>query len=146
FGIMTSLVLGLMVNSAKNTFEAVDHNVHSLATHLIILDRTLLQFGPETNDTRRGLLAYAERAANSTRHDDPLLADRTSEALLNDVGRSIRAIKPQNPEQLALWRDAQHQFQKIFELRWILVEQSEGTIPGPLLAMLVAWLALIFAS
>ncbi|WP_457151983.1 bestrophin-like domain, partial [Mesorhizobium sp. P5_C1] len=36
--------------------------------------------------------------------------------------------------------------QKVVELRWILIEQSEGTIPAPLIAMLVAWLVLIFAS
>lgn len=32
------------------------------------------------------------------------------------------------------------------ELRWIIVGQSEGTIPAPLVAMVVAWLVLIFAS
>lgn len=146
FVVMTSLVLGLMISSAKSTFERVDRNVRSLATNLIILDRTLVQFGPETNDTRQLLLDYTKRAANSTRHDDPLLADRTSENLLKDVGKSLRAIKPTNPEQLTLWEDARHQFQKVFELRWIIVEQSEGTIPVPLLVMLVAWLALIFAG
>jgi len=146
FVVMTSLVLGLMISSAKNTFEGVDHNVHSLATSLIILDRTLVQFGPETNDTRQRLLDYTKRAANGARHGDPLLAHQASESLLNDVGKSLRAIKPKNPEQLALWEDARHQFQKVFELRWIIVEQSEGTIPVPLLVMLVAWLALIFAS
>jgi hypothetical protein len=31
-------------------------------------------------------------------------------------------------------------------MRWALVEQSDGTIPGPLIVLLAAWLALVFAS
>jgi hypothetical protein len=36
--------------------------------------------------------------------------------------------------------------QKVIEQRWVLVGQSEGVIPAPLIALLVAWLTLIFAS
>lgn len=35
FVVMTSLVFGLMINSAKNTFEAIDSNVHAYATSLL---------------------------------------------------------------------------------------------------------------
>lgn len=37
FVVMTSLVFGLMINSAKNTFESIDANFHGYATSLIIL-------------------------------------------------------------------------------------------------------------
>jgi hypothetical protein len=146
FVVMTSLVLGLLLNSAKNTFEQVDHNMHTYATDLILLDRTLVQYGPEAADTRQHLLAYVTRAANSTRHDDPLIADRTSEALLDDVGKSLRTIAPDNSERIARWKDAEQQFRKIVELRWTIVEQSEGTIPMALIAMIAAQLMLIFLS
>ena len=36
---MTSLVFGLMINSAKNTFESIDANFHGYATSLIIFER-----------------------------------------------------------------------------------------------------------
>ena len=146
FVIMSSLVLGLMVNSAKNTFESVDRNIHSFATNLIVLDRTLAQYGAEASETRKRLLTYAQRAARSARHEDSLIADRVSEQLLNDTGKSLKAIKPQDADQIALWQHAQQQFQKVVELRWIIVEQSDGTIPMPLLVLLAAWLILIFAS
>ena len=35
FGVMTSLVLGLTINSARNTYESVDRNVHAMATNLL---------------------------------------------------------------------------------------------------------------
>ncbi|TGS78781.1 hypothetical protein EN821_36925, partial [Mesorhizobium sp. M2D.F.Ca.ET.178.01.1.1] len=43
-------------------------------------------------------------------------------------------------------QSATQQLQKVIEQRWVLVEQSEGVIPSPLIALLVAWLMLIFAS
>src|SRR5262245_17121264 len=58
FVIMTSLVLGLMVNAAKNTYESVDRNMHTYAAGLIVLDRTLRQYGPDAAPTRQRLLDY----------------------------------------------------------------------------------------
>ncbi|MDE1996112.1 MAG: hypothetical protein KGI75_26675, partial [Rhizobiaceae bacterium] len=55
FVVMTSLVLGLMLNSAKNTFEEIDHNVHVYATSLILLDRTMRELGPAGDDVHRAL-------------------------------------------------------------------------------------------
>jgi hypothetical protein len=146
FVVMTSLALGLLLNSAKTTFEAVDHNMHTLATDLILLDRTLVQYGSGAADTRQHLLTYVQHAANNTSHDDPLIADRTSENLLDAVGKSLRALAPEDAEHIARWKDAQDQFRKIVELRWTIVEQSEGTIPAPLIVLIVAQLMLVFAS
>lgn len=61
FVVTTSLVLGLMINSAKNTFESIDHNVHSFGTELILFDRALRQYGPETTEVREILLSYLNR-------------------------------------------------------------------------------------
>jgi hypothetical protein len=148
FVVMTSLVLGLMINSAKNTFEAIDHNVHAYATALILFDRTAREIGPAANDVHEGLITYVRRAVNvDETTEDPLVrGDRTSEAMLESVGKSLNAIKPADDQQAALWDDARQQFRKIVEQRWVLVEQSEGSIPPLLIVMLVAWLILIFAS
>jgi len=148
FIVMTSLVLGLMINSARNTFEAVDHNVHVIATEMILLDRTLRRYGPEADEMRARLLAYAQQARNGTRpRSDPLImGDPVSEQLLNAVGDSLKALKPADAGQASLAQDAHTTYQNIFELRWELVEQAEGTVPLPLLVMLVAWFILVFAS
>jgi hypothetical protein len=148
FVVMTSLVLGLMVNSAKNRFDAISRDVHSFATDLILLDKTLVLYGADATETRQRLLAYVRRAADGKwTSDDPLLvSDRTSEQLLNDVGNGLRAIAPTEEQHLAVWNDARQEYRKVVQMRWALIEQSEGSIPPPMLAMLVAWLVLIFAS
>ena len=96
FVVMTSLVLGLMINSAKARFDGVNRELHAFATELIVLDRTLLVYGAEADDTRRRLMAYVQRAADGrwTTGDPVRTSDVTSEKLLNEVGSSLRALKP----------------------------------------------------
>jgi hypothetical protein len=69
FVVMSSLVLGLMINSAKNTFESIDRNVHTFSTDLILLDRALRLYGPEANGARELLGAYAQRVVDTTAND-----------------------------------------------------------------------------
>jgi hypothetical protein len=148
FVVATSLVLGLLLNSAKNTFEAVDRNLHAFATDLVLLDRTLRHYGPEASEVRQRLTAYVRQAIDGTWADDGsrVLDDRRAERLLDDVGDALAAIRPSDPVRAELWREAQVNLQSVVKRRWALIEESEGTIPTPFLVMLSAWLVLIFAS
>lgn len=146
FVVMTSLVLGLMLNSAKSTFESVDRNVHAISTDIILLDRWLRLYGPDAAETRQRLLAYTEQTAASVRNSTPLNVDRARESLIDAVGHGLRAMKPADAEHAGRWNDAIQQFHRIVELHWILVEQSEDTLPKPIIALMVGWLLLIFAS
>jgi hypothetical protein len=146
FVVVTSLVLGLLINSAKNTLESVDRNIHAYAADLILLDRSLQHYGSDANAARRALLTYAQRAANTLYDDDTNVSDRESEGMLNAVGSSMKDLRPQDAEQRALLQSAQQQFIRLVELRWLIVGQSQGTIPTPLVFMVLAWLVLVFAS
>lgn len=148
FVVMTSLVFGLMINSAKNTFEAIDTNVHAYATSLIIFDRTLKSYGDDANDTRARLAAYVEHAIANPYRGDEALQHRKSPATqyLDDIGVTLAAINPESRYQETLLADLRQQYHAIIEQRWNIVEQSEGAIPLPLIGMLVAWLTLIYAS
>ena len=144
---MTSLVLGLLINSSKNTFEAIDRNVHAFSTDLVLLDRSLRHYGPEGSDVRKRLAAYLRRGIEGT-------WGPTGASVLEDRSASparrrrcaLMAIRPSDPARLELWRDARTNFQNVVRRRWTLIEESEGTIPNSFLMMLTAWLVLIFAS
>jgi hypothetical protein len=148
FVVMTSLVLGLMINSAKGRYDGINRDVHAFATNLILLDRLLVLYGPGASETRQQLHAYAERASNGkwTSEDPLLVSDKTSEQLLDAVGGGLRGLKPADNAQLSVWNDAREQYRKVVEVRWALLEQADGSIPTPLLGMVVAWLVLIFGS
>lgn len=148
FVVMTSLMLGLMLNTAKNRFDGINRDIHVFATDLILLDRTLLLYGEESQLTRGRLHAYVARAADGqwTSADPLLVSDLASEQLLDSVGEALRAISPANDQHLAVWNDARQQYRRIVEVRWALLEQAEGSIPPALTAMVIGWLVLIFAN
>ncbi len=147
FVVMASLVLGLMINSAKSTYEAVDHNVHAISKEIILFDRALRPL-PGGSETRQRILTYANHAHNLNRPtgDRLIVGDVSSEQLLSAVGTSLRAINVVDREETALLQEARQRFRTIVDLRWALVEDAEGVIPMPIIAMVVAWLVLIFAS
>ena len=71
FVVVTSLVLGLMINAAKNSFQEIDDHVHAYATQLILVDRSLRKLGPEAINARQPLVGYVQR------DDRPRLRRRT---------------------------------------------------------------------
>ena len=144
FVVMTSLFIGLLLNSARNNFETMDRDMHVYATNMILMNRTLRQYGPETADARAKLAAYLRRITDPTVPAGPE-NDPITEGLLNDFGTSVRALKP-DPVRGDLWHDIQQDLIELLKLRWTLVEESEGELPAPLVALPVAWLMLIFAS
>jgi hypothetical protein len=128
------------------------NNVVRLAANLlgvmILLDRILRQYGPETDALRQPLAAYVQRVANGSMltGETPVVSNQLSEHLLTEIGTRLSTLEPADAARGFLLQDARQRLQKVMEMRWVLVEQSEGAIPWPLIAMLVAWLALIFAS
>lgn len=103
---MTSLVFGLMINSAKNTFESIDTNLHAYATSLIIFDRTLKNYGDAAQDTRTSLATYLEHAIANPYRGDEALQHRKSPATqyLDDIGVTLAAITPRAVTRRRYWR------------------------------------------
>jgi len=147
FTLMGSLVLGLTVNSARSTFESIDHNEHVISTEIILLDQALRHYGPEALNARRQLADYVTRGLDpATAGGQSDETNQAQERSLELVGDSLNALKPADAGRSALWQDARQHFLRIVELRWTLLEEADGTIPTALVLLLVAWLTLIFAS
>jgi hypothetical protein len=63
-GTITALVLGLLVSSAKGTFDTINDGIKQTSAKLILLDRILAQYGPNAQGIRdqmkRSLIASLE--------------------------------------------------------------------------------------
>src|SRR5450631_706688 len=59
---MTALVLGMLVSSAKSSYDFRKAEVASMATKIVLLDRQLAHFGPEAQPVRKQLRDAAEIA------------------------------------------------------------------------------------
>jgi hypothetical protein len=58
--ILVALVVGLLISSTKSSFEDKDAEMSRMAARAILLDRTMAQYGPETQQIRdrfRGIFA-----------------------------------------------------------------------------------------
>jgi hypothetical protein len=143
FVVMTSLVLGLMMNSAKNTFDTNNRDIRTLATDLILLDRTMRALGPEAEDAHRYLVEYVRTALTEA---NILEGDPRAEASLEAAGTSLRAIRVSDEQNVALWNDARQLYREVVRQRWVVIDEFGGTIPPRLITMVILWLAIIFAS
>src|SRR5436190_13277407 len=52
---MAALVLGLLVSSAKNSFDTMATGIAQNGAKIIMLDRVLADYGPETKEAREQL-------------------------------------------------------------------------------------------
>jgi hypothetical protein len=60
---MAAIVLGLLVASAKGSYDTKHDQLQSAAAKFILLDRTLRQYGPETQPVRALLLGRVKSLA-----------------------------------------------------------------------------------
>src|SRR5262249_17194777 len=69
-GTMTALVLGLLIASAKSSFDAQRNGLAQLAGNVIVLDRALAHYGPESKDAREMLYASVDDMLKRTWPDE----------------------------------------------------------------------------
>ena len=65
-GTMSALVLGLLVASAKSSFDTQRNGVAQMAGNVMFLDRTLARYGPESADVRAALRSAVQDTIERT--------------------------------------------------------------------------------
>ena len=147
---MAALVLGLLVSSAKGSFDRMDDGITRLGAKLIQLDRTLVHYGPEAGELRVLLKQNAVATV-----DMMFSGDRTQVAQLDSpqtmvrteaLQTRLRGLTPGNDAQRALQMQAVAIADELSAARWLLTLQNEGSISMTLLVVVVSWLALIFTG
>lgn len=142
---LAALVLGLMVASVKTSFDARAEEVRESASRIILLDRTLRQYGPETRETRMLLGQLVEARVKSVwgREED---SGSTQAAAIESIRSRLFALAPGSEAQKWLYARALTVAADLEQARWMLLEQSRSSIPRPFLVVLVFWLVVIFAT
>ena len=148
---LIALVLSLLISSANNVRNTVGTEYIQSLTKVGLLNRYLANYGPETEDIRQFL-----RQAVSQRFQAlwPNEQFGPAASLQSDTGNSIDTIE-KYLLQLSPAGDAQAWFRSqalqavagLAESRWVVLNQTAGsTLPMPMLAVLVAWTAIIIVS
>src|SRR6476659_8204006 len=63
---LAALVIGLMIASAKNSYDTQNTNIRQLGANVVLVDQMLLKYGPETKTARALLRELISTAAIST--------------------------------------------------------------------------------
>ena len=147
---LAALVLGLLVASAKNSFDTVNEGFRESAAKIILLDRALAQYGPETKDLRdllkRGFTARVEQFFPKGLSRTSTLSSPQATAAMEGFQQRLRALPPQNDAQRSLQSRALELSDAVTQARWLGIAHEENAIPTPFLVVLVFWLAVMFAS
>ncbi|SHF29521.1 Protein of unknown function [Kaistia soli DSM 19436] len=148
FGLLSSLVLGLLVSSASGNFSDVEKAVRSYATDLILLDRSLRDLGPDAQPARGELLGYVSTVVAMRDVERPALPseNKSAEATLHDIRDKIAALKLTDPQIIAERDQAKADVDTLLRARWSLIDRTEGSVPRPLMIALIVWLAMTMAS
>lgn len=148
---LAALVLGLVIASAKNSYDLQDSSIKHVAAKILLLDRELAQYGPETKEMRdllRHALALRVREVWPEQQFDTLKTDAPCEniPLVEGLQARIRRLVPQNETQRAIQTQALDIAGQIMETRWLVFGGAGGSIPLPFLIVVVFWLTVLFGS
>lgn len=148
---MAALVLGLLVASAKGSYDTQRDGLDSIAADITLLDTVLAQYGPEAGaaraDLRRVVAGAMARLWPSDATQVPTLggAETTQGGKL--LHGQILALVPANDMQRQLQAQALQIGAELARVRLLLIAQHESTaISGVFLVILTFWLVVLFAS
>ncbi len=146
---MAALVLGLMVASAKNSYDAQKNAFTQMTAKIVLLDRGLAHYGgPRAKEVRDMLQAFVGRILTQIWPEDG-----SGHAQL-DPNASRGEPLYDKLQDLAPETDAQRSIQSqllniavdIGQTRWLMFQQSGSSISTPFLVVVTFWLSMLFAS
>ncbi len=151
---LAALVLGLLVASAKGTFDTASTGLRQIGTRIILLDRTLAHYGPEAMEARELLRRSLTDAIEQVWPEEGGGGAEVLESKLRRQPARIEAVQdrlgqltPKNDAQRWLLNRALQVSGDIAEGRWLLIEQmGQSSFPRPFLGILIFWLLIIFAT
>jgi len=146
-GTMAALVLGLLVASAKASYDAQSAELTQMSATAVLLDRGLAVYGPETKEARELLHRVAVRMLEENwSRDGGGTRSGARSAAAESLFAIIQGLSPKNDLQRLLQSQALSMLIEIGKARWLMYEQGTTSISMPMLVLLVLWLTAIFIS
>jgi hypothetical protein len=149
---ISALVLGLLVASAKGSFDTKADEIKQSAARTILLDRNLRQYGPEAQPIHAALKQLVvNRVTSDLRNGENLFSgpqpigqeDATGENI-ESIQQAVRMLEPTTPGQRFLQARSLELASDLAQTRWLLLEQRGTSLPVPFLIVLVMWLTVFF--
>lgn len=145
---LTAMVLALMLSAANSSFSVNAGIVKKLSSDFVHLDHMLRAYGPEADEARTALRAYATHKKDELfpTSQAPPVAGRQTADLLDALLDSIVSLSSVERRRSLLAAQALAITSSIYAERWLLWENPGTTMPLQFIYVLIFWLFLIFVS
>jgi len=145
---MTALILGLLIASAKESYDTQKNGVIQMAAKIAFLDRLLAIYGSDAANARMVLRTSVEDALGRMWPEQKSQPAQMEPNASNGQAlyHSVQKLAPRDDEQRTLKSQAIQIVTDIGQMRWLLFEQAGSSISTPLLVVVSAWLTIIFTS
>ena len=147
-GTMAALVLGLLVASAKSSFDAQSSELTQASANIVVLDRVLARYGPETGEVRELLRGNVARIIEDTwshnRHASSQFGGASAGSGI--FLEKIQALTAETEFQRAIRSHAWNMALNLLQTRWLLYEQGASSVSKPMMVIMVFWLTIVFVS
>jgi Protein of unknown function (DUF4239) len=145
---MAALVLGMLVSSAKSSYDARKNEVAEMSSEVLAIDRLLEKYGPETGEIRAEL---RQAVVGGIERIWPSQASRQSELRPGEHGKilvdKVELLAPKNDKEAAAKAQIRTMVIGLRQTQYLMFLKTEqNAVPLPLLLILVSWLAAIFVS
>ena len=147
-GTMAALVLGLLIASAKSSYDTRTTQIKQITANIILLDLALEHYGPDAQNLRTILRSAIPPLINRiwNEGDRTKLSPFAPTAEATEFVKQVQQLQPHTDSQRALQTQVLSTASNLEQTRLSLFTQSHDAIPAPFLVILIFWLAIIFAS
>jgi len=145
---MAALVLGLLIASAKSTYDTKSAQVRQITANIILIDLDLERYGPDARKLRLVLRSAISPLIGQIWKEGDLakLSVYSATAEGQDLIKGIQQLQPDNDQRRTLQAQVLSTAANLAQVRLSLFTESNDGIPAPFLVILVFWLAIIFTS
>jgi hypothetical protein len=145
---LAALVLGLLIASAKGSYDSQSAELTELSAKGVFLDRVLAHYGPETREARELLRSSVVRILNQmwSKESTGLFQTAPSASGAEVLADKIQELSPKNDAQRAMQAQAMSIVMALGQTRWLIYAQRLSSVSIPLLVVLTFWVTALFAS
>ena len=148
---LAALVMGLLVSSAKSSFDAKGELIRNVAVQILQLDGNLRRLGPPADPIRNKVLQLVSaQVARMSGGQEPLShmpqVDRSGGSVTVDVQHALARISASDPALTGTVDKAAQQVEQLEQFRYLAMASAGSAITVPLLVVMLLWLAGIAAG
>jgi hypothetical protein len=147
-GTMAALVLGLLIASAKGSYDLKSSQIRQITANIIQIDLDLERYGPDAQNLRTMLRSAIPPLIDQIWNEGERarFSPFTASVEAQEFEKRFQQLRPNNDPQRAIQSQLVSAIASLSQARLSLFTQSNDAIPAPFLVILILWLAVIFTS